>query len=69
VGAVAVAVGFAAGLAVPITEREVELMGDARDQAAQRLRSAVKETIRSVPEINRQNLAGGGGTASGTPAA
>lgn len=31
-GAVAMAVGLAAGLAVPVSDREIRLMGDARDQ-------------------------------------
>lgn len=40
-GAVALAVGVAAGLAIPSTEREAELMGDHRDRLLERAREAV----------------------------
>ncbi len=42
-GAVAAAVGLAAGLAAPVTDREVELLGDARDQLVDRVKDAAHE--------------------------
>ncbi len=43
IGAVAVAVGVMAGLAVPRTEREVELLGDARESVADRVREVAHD--------------------------
>jgi hypothetical protein len=52
VGAAAALVGAAVGLALPETERENELMGEARDhvieQAQDVARSAIKETAGDV---------------------
>jgi len=45
-GAIAVAVGLAAGLAAPRTHAEVELMGDVRD----RLGDSVRETTEDIKE-------------------
>ena len=43
-GAATLAAGLAAGFAVPTTEREVELMGEARDRFVERVRGAVQQT-------------------------
>jgi ElaB/YqjD/DUF883 family membrane-anchored ribosome-binding protein len=43
VGAVAMAIGLAAGLAAPVTDREVRLMGDARDQVVDRVKDFADE--------------------------
>jgi hypothetical protein len=47
VGAATLALGLAAGLALPATEREVELMGDARDRLVDRAKDAARG--RSAP--------------------
>jgi cell division septum initiation protein DivIVA len=44
VGAVAVAVGIAAGLAVPVSDREVQLMGSARDDFVDRVKDVADDT-------------------------
>ena len=51
IGAVTVALGLAAGLAVPTTRREVELMGDARDQLVDRAREVAQETKDKVQHV------------------
>ena len=43
-GVATLAAGLAAGFAVPVTNREVELMGDQRDQLVDRVRGAVQQT-------------------------
>lgn len=43
IGAVAVAVGVMAGLAAPVSDREVELMGDARERVGDRVRDVANE--------------------------
>ena len=43
IGAVAVAVGVMAGLAAPVSDREVELMGDARERVGDRVREVATE--------------------------
>lgn len=50
-GAVALAVGVAAGLAIPETRREHELMGGARDQLMERARDAAEETREKVQNV------------------
>jgi ElaB/YqjD/DUF883 family membrane-anchored ribosome-binding protein len=49
-GAVAAVLGLAAGLAVPETRRESELMGDARDRMIDRARGMVDETRERVEQ-------------------
>lgn len=50
-GAVAMALGVAAGLAVPVSDREVRLMGDARDQVVDRVRGMARETVDKVETV------------------
>lgn len=50
VGAATLALGLAAGFAVPATHREVELMGDARDRLVDRAKEAAHESTEKVQE-------------------
>ena len=50
-GAVAMALGVAAGLAIPVSDREVQLMGDARDQVVDRVRGMARETVDKVETV------------------
>lgn len=50
-GAVAMALGVAAGLAIPVSDREVRLMGDARDQVVDRAREMARETVDKVEHV------------------
>ena len=50
-GAVTVALGVAAGFAVPRTDREVQFFGDARDQVVDRARDVVDETKDKVQHV------------------
>jgi ElaB/YqjD/DUF883 family membrane-anchored ribosome-binding protein len=50
-GAVALAVGVAAGLAIPETRQEHRLMGGARDQLMERARDAAEETREKVQNV------------------
>jgi len=51
VGAVAVALGTAVGLAIPETRREHELMGEARDNLVGKVQTAVQETVEKVQQV------------------
>jgi ElaB/YqjD/DUF883 family membrane-anchored ribosome-binding protein len=51
IGAAAIALGLAAGLAVPETRKETELMGDARDQLVDRVREVAGETKDKVQHV------------------
>jgi gas vesicle protein len=51
IGVVALAVGMAAGLAIPESRRERELMGPYRDQLADRVRDRVDETRERVQHV------------------
>ena len=51
IGVVAMAVGMAAGLAIPESRRERELMGQYRDQLVDRVRSTVDETREKVQHV------------------
>jgi ElaB/YqjD/DUF883 family membrane-anchored ribosome-binding protein len=51
IGAVALAVGAAVGLAIPQTERENELMGETRDNLIERAQSAASETLEKVQRV------------------
>ena len=50
-GAVTLALGMAAGLALPTTDREVQLMGDARDRVVDRVRDVAGETREKVGAV------------------
>jgi len=54
VGAVTLALGAAVGLALPTTEKENELMGDARDSLVQKATSAASETFEKVQQVAGQ---------------
>ncbi|HET7220041.1 MAG TPA: DUF3618 domain-containing protein [Vicinamibacterales bacterium] len=51
VGAAAAVLGAAIGLALPVTERENELMGEARDNALQRAQEAASGAIDRVKDV------------------
>lgn len=51
VGAATLALGLAAGLALPATHREVELMGDARDRFMDRAKEAAHDTTEKVQQV------------------
>jgi ElaB/YqjD/DUF883 family membrane-anchored ribosome-binding protein len=51
IGAVTVALGIAAGLAAPTTDREVKLMGDARDRLVDRVKDTVEETVDKAEHV------------------
>jgi len=51
VGAVALAIGTAVGLAIPETERERQLMGEARDSLVERAQEAAAETLDKVQQV------------------
>ena len=51
VGAVALALGAAAGLAVPQTERENQLMGEARDTLIDKAQDVASETFEKVQRV------------------
>ena len=51
VGAAALALGMAAGLAIPETRKESELMGTARDRLAHKTRGVVEETKQKVENV------------------
>lgn len=50
VGAVAVAAGAALGLMLPITQKEDELMGEARDRLFSQAQDKAKETLKKVED-------------------
>jgi len=51
VGAVALALGTAVGFAIPETQREHELMGEARDNLVGKVQSVVQETAEKVQQV------------------
>lgn len=51
VGTVALAAGVLAGLSVPASEWEDEMMGEARDQALRKAKSAGKEALHSAEQV------------------
>jgi ElaB/YqjD/DUF883 family membrane-anchored ribosome-binding protein len=51
VGAATLALGLAAGLALPVSDREVQLMGDARDRLVDRVRDVAEETAGKVQHV------------------
>ena len=51
IGAASLALGIAAGLAAPPTDREVQLMGNARDRLVDRVKDTVKETADKAQHV------------------
>jgi ElaB/YqjD/DUF883 family membrane-anchored ribosome-binding protein len=51
VGAVALAIGTAVGLALPQTERENELMGETRDNLLEQAQSMAQDTVEKVQRV------------------
>ncbi|MGZ8378191.1 MAG: DUF3618 domain-containing protein [Gemmatirosa sp.] len=51
VGAATLALGLAAGLALPASDREVRLMGDARDRLVDRVKDVAGETAGKVQHV------------------
>ena len=56
VGAVAMAVGVAVGLALPETRREQHLMGDARDRVVGNTRAMANQAVDRATEAARSAL-------------
>jgi len=53
-GAIALAVGAAVGLAAPGTERENELLGEARDNLVERAQEVAHETVEKLQQVAGQ---------------
>ena len=51
IGAAALALGLAAGLAIPSTERESELMGETRDHLVDKARDVAEDTKSKVQQV------------------
>jgi gas vesicle protein len=51
IGAAALALGLAAGLAIPPTEKEVELVGDTRDHLVDKVRDVAEDTKAKVEQV------------------
>jgi gas vesicle protein len=51
IGAAALALGLAAGLAIPSTEKEAELMGDTRDELVDKMRDVAEDTKSKVQQV------------------
>jgi gas vesicle protein len=51
IGAAALALGLAAGLAIPSTEKESELMGDTRDELVDKVRDVAEDTKSKVQQV------------------
>jgi hypothetical protein len=51
IAAATLALGMAAGLAVPATRTEVELVGEARDKLVDRVRNVARETGEKVTQV------------------
>jgi Protein of unknown function (DUF3618). len=51
IGAAALALGLAAGLAIPATEKEAELVGDTRDHLVDKVRDVAEETKSKVEQV------------------
>ena len=64
VAAVAMAIGSAVGLALPETERERELMGEARDNLIERAQEAASETVDKVQRVASEVMEGAESTIS-----
>ena len=51
IGAAALALGLAAGLAIPSTEKEAELVGDTRDELVDKVRDVAEDTKEKVQQV------------------
>jgi gas vesicle protein len=51
IGAAALALGLAAGLAIPSTEKEAELVGDTRDELVDKVRDVAEDTKAKVQQV------------------
>jgi ElaB/YqjD/DUF883 family membrane-anchored ribosome-binding protein len=51
IGAAALALGLAAGLAIPSTEKEDELVGEARDELVDKVRDVAEDTKSKVQQV------------------
>ncbi len=51
IGAATLALGVAAGLAIPATRQEAQLVGDARDKLVDRVRNVARETADKVQNV------------------
>jgi gas vesicle protein len=51
IGAAALALGLAAGLAIPSTEKEIELVGDAGDHLVDKVRDVAEDTKAKVQQV------------------
>jgi hypothetical protein len=56
IGAIALGVGAAVGLAMPVTEQENEWLGDARDQLLGRAKEAVAEVGEQARSVAEEKL-------------
>ena len=52
----ALAIGTAVGLAIPETDRERQLMGEARDSLVERAQEAAAETLDKVQRVAEETL-------------
>lgn len=59
VGVAAFALGLVAGLAIPETEKEDQLMGERRDSLAQRAQQTVQETAQKVQTVAQEAVTAG----------
>jgi len=64
VGAIAFALGTAVGLAAPQTERENELMGEARDTLVERAQDVAQDTVEKLQRVAGQVVEGAQSTAT-----
>jgi gas vesicle protein len=51
IGAAALALGLAAGLAIPSTEKEIELVGDTRDHLVDKVKDVAEDTKSKVQQV------------------
>lgn len=56
VGAAALAIGATIGLLIPATQRENELMGEARDRLVEKAQTTAKQTMATVGEVVKEDL-------------
>ncbi len=63
IGAAALALGLAAGLAIPATEKEAELVGETRDHLVDKVRDVATETRDKVEQVAERVMDQAGSTA------
>ena len=56
IGAAALALGLAAGLAIPSTEKEDELLGDKRDELVDKMRDVAEDTKSKVEQVAERTI-------------